>query len=108
MDGHYRIVGGLGSPYSMKMRAVFRYRRLPHIFEMRNGTVREETSQVRPQIIPMVRGPDDESWMVDSTCTASLPEVRSSTFSSLDLVIFTLKPSNNTQLSPTPAESRLV
>jgi glutathione S-transferase len=67
MDGHYRVVGGLGSPYSMKMRAVFRYRRLPHIFEMRNGTVREETSQVRPQIIPMVRGPEDKSWMVDST-----------------------------------------
>jgi glutathione S-transferase len=67
MDGHYRIVGGLGSPYSMKMRAVFRYRRLPHIFEMRNGSVREETNQVRPQIIPMVRGPEDEAWMVDST-----------------------------------------
>ena len=53
--------------YSMKMRAVFRYRRLPHIFEIRTGTVREETNQVRPQIVPMVRGPEDESWMVDST-----------------------------------------
>ena len=67
MQPHYRIVGGLGSPYSMKMRAVFRYRRLPHVFEMRNGAVREEVQHVRPSIIPMVKGPDDADWMVDST-----------------------------------------
>jgi glutathione S-transferase len=67
MEGLYRIVGGLGSPYSMKMRAVFRYRRLQHTFEMRNGAVREEVAHVRPSIIPMVRGPDDADWMVDST-----------------------------------------
>ena len=59
MSDSYRIVGGLGSPYSMKMRAVFRYRRLPHIFEMRNGAVRDEVAHVRPSIIPMVLGADD-------------------------------------------------
>lgn len=63
----YRVVGGLGSPYSMKMRAVFRYRRLPHVFEMRNGAVRKEVADVRPQIIPMVRGENDTQWLVDST-----------------------------------------
>jgi len=51
----------------MKTRAVFRYRRLPHVFEMRNGALREEVAHVRPQIIPMVRGPHDANWMVDST-----------------------------------------
>ena len=63
----YRIVGALGSPYSMKMRAIFRYRRLPHIFEMRNGAVEKEVAHVRPHLMPMVRGPDDDEWRVDTT-----------------------------------------
>ncbi len=67
MNDHYRIVGGLGSPYSMKMRALFRYRRLPHIFQMRNGAVGQEVAHVKPSIVPMVKMPDDSPWMVDST-----------------------------------------
>ena len=67
MSNNYRVVGSLGSPYTMKMRAVFRYRRLPHLFEMRNGAVRSEVAHVRPQIIPMVQRPQDDEWYVDST-----------------------------------------
>ena len=67
MSNRYQIVGGLGSPYSMKMRAVFRYRRIPHVFQMRNARLADDVSHVKPQIIPMVRGPDDADWMVDST-----------------------------------------
>jgi glutathione S-transferase len=51
----------------MKMRALLRYRRIPHLFEMRNGAVSVETAQVKPQIIPMLQFPDDDAWRVDST-----------------------------------------
>jgi glutathione S-transferase len=67
MENCYRIVGGLGSPYSMKIRALFRYRRIPHIFEMRNGDIRKQVEHVKPQIIPMVQRPGDAAWLVDST-----------------------------------------
>ena len=62
MSSTYRVVGSLGSPYTMKVRALFRYRRLPHVFEMRNGSVRAEVANVRPQIIPMVQRPYDSEW----------------------------------------------
>jgi len=63
----YRVVGANGSPYSMKMRAIFRYRRIPHIWQHRSGRVHEETANVRPQIVPMVHFPDGSGWRVDST-----------------------------------------
>ena len=64
-DPPYRIFGALGSPYSMKMRAIFRYRRLPHIFLM-SGPDAPEISHVRPAVIPVIQFPDG-SYHVDST-----------------------------------------
>ena len=51
----------------MKMRAIFRYRRIPHIWEHRSGRVKDETADVRPLLIPMVKFPDGGDWRVDST-----------------------------------------
>jgi len=65
MEGPYTIYGALGSPYSMKMRAVLRYRRLLHIFI--SATPGDEPiAHVRPPVIPVLLFPDG-SWHVDST-----------------------------------------
>ena len=74
MTNVYQIVGDIGSPYSMKMRAIFRYRRLPFIWNQRNQKLREETAHVKPPVIPVIKFPDDKSWHVDSTPMAYVLE----------------------------------
>ncbi|HEX3919676.1 MAG TPA: glutathione S-transferase family protein [Caulobacteraceae bacterium] len=64
-DDVYEVYGALGSPYSLKMRAVMRYRRLPHTWNAigLNAAVR---ANVKVPVIPVIRfGPDD--WRNDST-----------------------------------------
>ncbi|MBI1197995.1 MAG: glutathione S-transferase [Phenylobacterium sp.] len=63
---HYRILGGLGSPYSMKMRAIMRYRRLPYVWIQINDSHDEERAQVKPAVIPVIQYPDG-SYHNDST-----------------------------------------
>ena len=59
MADHYAIHGGLGSPYSMKMRAVLRYRRLPHRW-VQVGTpevMTELYKHVKAPVIPVIVSP---------------------------------------------------
>ncbi|MBO6702239.1 MAG: glutathione S-transferase family protein [Pseudomonadales bacterium] len=74
----YKVVGSLASPFSVKMRAIFRYRRIPHIWYLNRGAMAEATAHVRPPIIPKVRFPDDPEgeWRVDSSPMAYMLEER--------------------------------
>jgi glutathione S-transferase len=67
MEGTYRLFGDIGSPYSYKMRAVMRYRRLPHVWIMRSKKALEEIAHVKPPVIPVIQYPEDGSYHVDST-----------------------------------------
>lgn len=53
----YKINGALGSPYSMKMRAVLRYRRLPHIW-VHGAETRRALANVKAPVIPVMEYPD--------------------------------------------------
>lgn len=63
----YDIYGALGSPYSMKVRAALRAKRLPHTW---TGMTAEDRGRVMPnvkaQVIPVIRKPDG-TWTNDST-----------------------------------------
>lgn len=64
--GTYRIIGVLGSPYTMKLRAVMRYRRLAHVWTQLNDANAYEIANVRPAVIPVLQFPDG-NMQVDST-----------------------------------------
>ncbi|MEY2883360.1 MAG: hypothetical protein RL490_1084 [Pseudomonadota bacterium] len=62
----YKLYGALGSPYSMKIRALLRYRRLPHIWLHGNAALAATRGQVKAPVIPIMEYPDG-SFVNDST-----------------------------------------
>ena len=90
----YRIIGGPGSPYSHKMRAVMRYRRIPHDWAIVLGGFdgTGQTDKLRglhKQMFPIVQFPDGTSW-TDSTPIIHELEAR--------------HPNNRTVMPPSPSE----
>ncbi len=63
---NYRLFGVDSSPYTAKIRAVLRYRRLPHHWICRFPQMHDETRHVRPAVMPVVQFPDG-SYRSDST-----------------------------------------
>jgi glutathione S-transferase len=66
MADTYRLYGANPSPYSQKMRAIMRYRRLPFVW-VNDGTARDVAIGAQlPPVIPVLRFPDGR-LMNDST-----------------------------------------
>lgn len=72
----YRLIGANPSPYSRKLRAILRYRRLPHVWTVGSPDTLPEVAHVKPRLIPMLRAPDEDPWRVDSTPVALWLEQR--------------------------------
>ena len=66
-SNRYVVVGQNGSPYSMKLRAVMRYRRLPFDWVLRTERNMGEFAEVKPLLMPMTRFPGEAEWRIDST-----------------------------------------
>ncbi len=75
-NDRYRLIGSGGSPYSNKLRAIMRYRHIPHDWIHRTTANRAATADVKPNIIPMLRYPGEDRYRVDSTPLAYDLEAR--------------------------------
>lgn len=79
MTDRYRLIGTLGSPYSRKLRAIMRYRRLPHDWVLRTERNREALAHLRPNLVPILQFPGDGGARNDSTPLAYELEQRHDT-----------------------------
>jgi glutathione S-transferase len=76
MGGEYRIYGAEVSPYSVKVRSYFRYKRIPHRWIVRNARTQAEYQKyARLPLIPLVVTPEDEA-LQDSTPIIEALEAR--------------------------------
>ena len=62
----YKIHGALGSPYSMKMRSLMRYRRITHVWSSGAYVQQLAAEKSLPPVIPVIEYPDG-SFRNDST-----------------------------------------
>jgi len=79
----YSLIGTGGSPYSMKLRAIMRYRHIPHNWIHRTTKNNDAVSHVKPNIIPMLRFPGEDQYRVDSTPLAYALEDRHPNYRSI-------------------------
>jgi glutathione S-transferase len=73
---HYELIGSNASPYSRKMLAILRYRRLPYIWRIRHPATLPFEIAGQPRLMPMLRVPGSTRFESDSTPLAHRLEAR--------------------------------
>lgn len=66
-DELLRIVGAPGSPYSRKLRAVLRYRRIPHAWLQAGSRSARELPKPRVELLPQLVYPGSTTALTDSS-----------------------------------------
>ncbi len=61
------LVGAPGSPYSRKLRAVLRYRRIPHVWVQRGSRESRELPRPRVELLPQLVFPGSNEALTDSS-----------------------------------------
>jgi glutathione S-transferase len=72
----YELVGANGSPYSRKMLAILRYRRLPYNWRVQDPATLPSDVAGQLRLMPMLRAPAGERFECDSTPLAHMLEAR--------------------------------
>lgn len=64
----WRLLGGPGSPYSLKLRALLRYRHIPHVWIVPQSYLRQaaELAEAGKRMIPVLQTPEGD-YLADST-----------------------------------------
>jgi glutathione S-transferase len=57
-EGRYRLIGSTASPYTIKLRALLRYRRIPFDWVIMTRAPRKQAEHLRPNLIPVLQYPD--------------------------------------------------
>ena len=57
-EPRYRLIGSTASPYAIKLRALLRYRRIAFDWVIMTRELRQQTAQLRPNLIPVLQYPD--------------------------------------------------
>jgi glutathione S-transferase len=72
----YELVGANASPYSRKLLAILRYRRLPHNWRVQDPARLPSDIAGPLRLMPMLRAPDGKRFECDSTPLAHMLEAR--------------------------------
>jgi glutathione S-transferase len=67
-----RIMGAPGSPYTRKMRALLRYRRIPYVFVLQNSAEAAELPKAKVPLLPTFYLPDETGEIVATTDSTPL------------------------------------